>query len=383
MTKKFESKFYFIGFLSLLVWSTSVFSLEMDEKLTVRVLSLSNSKKTMLVNRGLEDGLVVGDHAKFFLTTGVVARGVVVKASPSRSIWSVYRLVNPQEIETDKVVNLKISTPVKLTEDPSKMLAESHSEFEAGTEGLSIPVERGDISPEVMASKSSGNELDELEDVRGSGIDKKHVEESIPVVQGSHKSGANNQWTLEVWGLTHFNGLSTTSDNGTAATSSGKQSFMDFSVGVEKYFAEKQNWLHNFSLNVMLHNNIQELTGIENSDELKQSSFEYGAGVHWHFLEDPFTYGRPFAFASLYFGFGNTNDSATIPATNYNESFKGSSSFFSLGVGGKYYIQNGFGARVLVDYYRRSEKYEISSIAATYAKVVAGPRIMAGLSYRW
>ena len=159
MKNKIAPKIIVLTFGPLLFWSTSSFSLEMDEKLTVRVLSLSNSKKTMLVNRGLEDGLVVGDHAKFFLTTGVVARGVVVKASPSRSIWSMYRLVNPQEIESDKVINLKISTPVKLTEDPTKMLVEAHSEIEAGSEVLAVPVARGDVSSKAMASKSNGNEF--------------------------------------------------------------------------------------------------------------------------------------------------------------------------------------------------------------------------------
>jgi len=31
------------------------------------ILKVSNSKKTVLINRGAEDGLVVGDHAKFSL----------------------------------------------------------------------------------------------------------------------------------------------------------------------------------------------------------------------------------------------------------------------------------------------------------------------------
>ncbi len=124
MKNKIAPKIIALLFLSLLLWSTSSFPLAMDQKLSVRVISFSNSKKTILVNRGLKDGLVVGDHAEFFITTVVVARGVVVKASPSRSIWSIYRLVNPQEIENDKVVNLKILIPVKLTEAPAKDLEE-------------------------------------------------------------------------------------------------------------------------------------------------------------------------------------------------------------------------------------------------------------------
>ena len=94
--------------------------LEVDEKLTLRILNVSNSKKTMLINRGLEDGLAVGDHAKFYLTTGIVSRGVIVKTSPSRSIWSLYRVVDNEQLALDKVMNLKISAPVKLSQDKTK-----------------------------------------------------------------------------------------------------------------------------------------------------------------------------------------------------------------------------------------------------------------------
>lgn len=384
-----RDKLFPIFLSALILFSFKAQALEIDEKLTVRILSLSNSKKTVLTNRGIEDGLVVGDHAKFFLTTGVVARGVVVKASPSRSIWSFYRLVNPQDIEVDKVINLKISSPVKLTEDPTKMVAEIHSESEGGTEVLAVPVEKGDVSPSDMASKSemSSSELDEMEEVKGKGIDKKQLEEEIPVITQKERKGINNQRTLEIWGLAHLNGLSTSVDTGVGASRSGRQSVMDFSLGIEKYFAEKANWLHRFSLNALLHNNIQELSGLENGDDMKQSSFEYGAGIHWHFLEDPFAFGSPILFTSFQFGFGNTTDSVTLVKTTtraiYDESFTGSASFFSLGVGGKYYNQAGFGGRAVLDFYRRSEKYEVRNSAGTYAKVISGPRLMLGLSFRW
>ena len=110
-----------IVLLTLMNFSKT-FALEIDEKLTIRFLKVSNSKKTILVNRGSEDGLVVGDHAKFFVTSGVVARGVVEKVSPSRSVWSLYRVVDPAEITDDKVLNLKIASAVKITEDPTKSM---------------------------------------------------------------------------------------------------------------------------------------------------------------------------------------------------------------------------------------------------------------------
>ena len=99
-------------------------ALEIDEKLTLRFLKVSTSKKTVLINRGAEDGLVVGDHAKFYITSGIIARGVVEKVSPSRSIWSLYRVIEPNDIAEGKVLNLKIASPVKITTDSSKSIKE-------------------------------------------------------------------------------------------------------------------------------------------------------------------------------------------------------------------------------------------------------------------
>jgi hypothetical protein len=115
-----------LKFLFLLIPFTlsNLHALEIDEKLTLRFLKVSSTKKTVLINRGGEDGLVVGDHAKFFITAGVIARGVVEKVSPSRSVWSLYRVVDPTEIVEDKVLNLKISSPVRITSDPTKSLKE-------------------------------------------------------------------------------------------------------------------------------------------------------------------------------------------------------------------------------------------------------------------
>ena len=68
----------------------------------------------------LEDGLVKGDHAKLFDEEGVFARGVIVKVSPTRSVWSIYQLIRPEVIEKSSIVNLKISTPVKVTKDKNE-----------------------------------------------------------------------------------------------------------------------------------------------------------------------------------------------------------------------------------------------------------------------
>lgn len=375
--------------LSLFVLAFKAHALDIDEKLTGRFLSISSSKKTVLINRGLEDGLVVGDHAKFFLTEGVIARGVVVKASPSRSIWSFYRLVSPEEISSDKVINLKISSPLKLTEDPTKMLAETHSGDEAGVDVLTVPTAKGDVNIEELANNNNTSEMDELESVRDHDSGNKVMEKEAPILAPTAKVGTVYTWTLEAFGMMHFNGLSTSVDTGEGGgTSTGKQSFVDFSLGIEKYFSNRESWLHKVSFLALIHNNSQELTSLENGDAIKQSNFEYGIGVNYHFLESPFTYGRPIVYVGLNFGLGTSSDSAEItntstsPQTKTSQNYDGSSTFFSLGVGGKFYTRWGIGARVVLDYYRRSEEYSIDD-GGQYAKVVAGPRLMAGISYRW
>ena len=50
-----------------------------------------------------------------------------MKISPSRSVWSIYALVKPEEVILERVVNLKISTPVKLTLDNTKMISNNET----------------------------------------------------------------------------------------------------------------------------------------------------------------------------------------------------------------------------------------------------------------
>ncbi|MBT3585262.1 MAG: hypothetical protein HN509_10160 [Halobacteriovoraceae bacterium] len=95
---------------------------EIDEKMVGRILAASDSKQTLLVNKGIEHGLKVGDHAKFSTPLGTFCRGVVVKVSPSRSVWSVYRFLTKATIKNNLAATIKISTPLKLTTDETRHL---------------------------------------------------------------------------------------------------------------------------------------------------------------------------------------------------------------------------------------------------------------------
>lgn len=366
-----------------ILFSQGVLALDIDEKLTIRLLRLSRSKKTALVNRGLEDGLVTGDHAKFYLTSGVIARGVVVKASPSRSVWSIYRFVNPAELIPDRVMGVKIATPVKLTEDKTK--AFTGYQYSSLREDLSIPLKK---SQEDLNSHLSEDERRDLMQLGGS---------PPPPVYSKETLGVDARRTLEVWGIMHFTSFSTSISGGSEESTTntgGKNTAIDFSLGIEKYFAERSGFLADLSFFGIIHKITTALASSASSSSF--DSLEYGVGVNWHFLAHPLSYGKLIGHLQGSGGVGSVTDSFTSPSSDGSEesssdTIKGESNFLSLGVGFKYYLRNGFGGRFLLDYYRRAEAYKVTienestkeTEEVEISKTIAGPRMMFGLSYRW
>ncbi|MGB0452824.1 MAG: hypothetical protein ACPGJV_03845 [Bacteriovoracaceae bacterium] len=370
--KKLISQFGILFLIGLM--SNVVQSLEIDEKLTVRILRLSNTKKTVLANRGLEDGLVVGDHAKFFLTSGVIARGVVVKASPTRSVWSIYRFVDPAQLTQDRVFGIKISTPLKLTDDPTKALG--GYKFASEREALQIPLEKGADDLESQLTEDERNDLVQLGG------------NPPPPVYTAYNMGVDSTRTLEVFGIANFSSL--TADSSTDGfSSSGSNSSMDFSLGFEKYFAQKNSFIGDISLYLIVHTTSNEVAGVT-GNQTSSEGLEYGLGGSYHFLAHPLSYGQMIGYVTGSFGVGSTTDTVTtVDSTNKSTTtpYDGSSTFASLGGGLKYYIQNGFGGRLLLDYYTREEEYSVtdssSGQTSNYAKTVSGLRFQFGLSYRF
>ena len=371
-------KFKLFAILPLLLIVFKAQSLEVDEKLTGRILKVSSSQKTVLLNRGLEDGLVVDDHAKVFLTTGVIARGLVVKAAPTRSIWSIYRIVDPQQIRVGNVVNLKITVPVKLTEDPSRAIYEKEDPVDISS---SIPLAEGanDLDREGDLSEMERGDLDSLE---GSAGDGEMARSQAPEVQVRSSSGLSRDKTLEFWGLLHLNGLSSQSDLGEQeGTSSGSNSTVDFSLGVEKYFFRQEGFLKDISLRAFFHSSTKS-TSTTQGAEISTGANEFGGGVNYHFLAHPLSYFRLIGFVGFNAGIGSSSDSFSVGENTEGSELDGSSNFFSLEIGAKYYTAEGFGGRFVLDYYRRGESYAVED-DGEYTKVVSGPRAMVGLSYRF
>lgn len=355
----------FIIFIFLISIFHSVNALEVDEKITLRFLRMSSSKKTVLINRGLEDGLAEGDHAKFYVESGVIARGVLVKVSPSRSVWSIYSLSKPEEVILERVVNLKISTPVKLTQDNTKMISKNDS-----PENSLVPLAQDaydDPSVEL-----NDNEKKELKD----------MEESSNVVVNS---GMFAQKNLEVWGMIHFTGLGSTSSLGDQVSNSGDSSSVDLSIGFEKYFTAMTNWINNISVHALFFNSSKNVQTLEGSQSTI-SAREVGVGVNYHLFNTPNSFGKVIGHISATYGIGLVSDLITIKTLNSEETpkeFEGSSNFVSLGFGIKYYAYNGFGLKMLFDYYQRGEYYVVENSEDDFTKNVSGPRFQVGLSYRW
>lgn len=415
--------------LIMMLVSLKSWGLAVDEKLPLRILKTSKSAKTILINRGLEDGLVVGNHAKFFLTKGVVARGVVVKASPTRTVWSLYRVIDARDIKADRVLNLKITTPVKLTEDPTKMLSnEDLPQYNRGRlkyyNDSTIPYYQGRVSPVYpgepvpqyyyngLPVTKGGKDIDDLElralvdgpkqeiedyAFKGYDFDKGYVPygdrieelesgivrtenaDYIPDIKNRYYL-SHRDW--EINSSFHFNSLSSSVDTETETSqSSGDLSTLDISIGIDKYFPHTDGWWRKFSIGAFIHLADQTTAGIRDVS-VDTSLFEYGLSVNWH-LRDPFEVDTFNPYATFTAGLGTVSDSYTENIEDFDsETLDGSATFFSFGGGIKYLTRHAFGFKGHIDYYRRGESYNFDD-EDTITKVVSGPRLILGGFYRW
>lgn len=360
----------FLGLL--LTFSMSAFALEVDEKLTVRVIRTSETRKTLMVNRGTEDGLVEGDHAKFIVTAGIVARAVCVKVSPTRSVWSVYRLVNADFIVNDSVMSIKITPPVKITKDETQAIVQEDTPTRVST---GDPTQLGIPLADGAQDIPTGGEGD----AAVSATDLKALEDDEPNIIPEKN--------IEVFGILNISGLTANSKTDSGDDSyNNSQSYHHIGLGGELYPQREREWYSHFSLqgsvNIMRMNN-QSYNGSGSENDLT----EFDIGVNWHPTKLPSTTMDfiPYIHASFNVG---TVKSTYKPGTEGNGATDGLSSTggtqgFSVGFGYKFYTQRGFGARAILDYYMRTEKYKEDDATNTFNKTVGGPRFMIGLGYRF
>ncbi|MBY0516532.1 MAG: hypothetical protein K2P81_06465 [Bacteriovoracaceae bacterium] len=91
------------GLLSL---AASAFALDINEELpNIRLLAVYPGNIVVL-NRGVEDGVAVGTHAKLRASEGYASRALCVKVGMLTSHWRLYRIVESQLISKDLTYSL-------------------------------------------------------------------------------------------------------------------------------------------------------------------------------------------------------------------------------------------------------------------------------------
>lgn len=360
-------------FLALIILlSSTAFALEVDEKLTARIVRTSETRKTVMINRGTEDGLVEGDHAKFIVTAGIVARGVCIRVSPTRSVWSIYRLVNADFIVNDSVMSIKITPPVKVTKDETKTIVQEDTPTSVTSgDGSELGIPLADGANDLDKNMALGDEASDLKAMEG----ETKVSSIIP------------EKNIELFGILNISGLtgSTKTDTG-ENTFNNSQSYHHIGLGGEIYARKEREWYSHFSLiasaNIMRLNN-QGYNGASSTNEVTEFSF----GTNWHPTKLPSQTMEFIPYIHLSFNVG-TVSSTIKPGTEGNGttdelSANGGTQGYSVGFGYKYYVAKGFGMRVLLDYYFRTENYKADDRGDQFNKNVGGPRFMVGLGYRF
>jgi hypothetical protein len=355
-------------FIFLILSPLMSLALEIDEKLTGRILKVSQSKKTILINRGIEDGLAEGDHAKFYLSVGVVARGVVVKSSPTRSVWSVYRLVNHDYIKEEQVVNLKISAPVKITKDESRMLVEENtpdSVVGVDPRNLGIPLAEGaeDLAPgESLSTRSNLNQMERAEVTSIANLN------------------------IELWGSLQFTSITahTVAGDGSSETT-GDEPRTALTFGGEYYFKEDKLWYGRLSFGAY-YSMTKVANMIFSGGSNRDDSHEFGGSLFYHPLAVPSAVNKIIPFGTFSYLMGTSTSTYNPGEENSvgkDEIVAGVFSGYSLGGGVKYYTAHGYGARITLDYYARTDEFETDEYSVLWTKTHVGPRLYMAISYRF
>ena len=350
--------------------------LEIDEELTFRFLRVSSTKRTALLNRGLEDGLAVGDHAKFFLTKGVIARGVVIRATLTRSVWSLYKIVDPNIIVEDEVINLKITAPVKLTHNPSKL---SFSDNVPLAQSATLP-QRNTERPLL---ESAVEQLQQQDQWKG------QQEEFSGLLGSSYLINIKGFLlgliqNTELVGHFNVNLFTMATDLGRNDSIASTEISTGYSVGMEKYFPETYDLLRNISLAGTFRTGNQKST-LTSGTQSDSSVLEYGGQVNYHFWGHPLAKNRPIGYVGAEMGGGRVTDALTETSWGEDADIVGGTSFFSFYTGMKYLTSNGWRGRIIVGYYQRNEDYffEEGSDLPDFKKSVGGPSVQLGLSIGW
>jgi hypothetical protein len=131
------------------LFSISAFALEPFEKLkNVKILRVLPDNVVML-NRGVEDGVMRNDHAKISNDTeGYSSRAICLKVSSDVSYWRIYRVPNSEAFSLDYIYTLSGMADREIPFPPAKW-----RDGEQQIAGLD-PVKKRDPGPDPFTVKS-------------------------------------------------------------------------------------------------------------------------------------------------------------------------------------------------------------------------------------
>lgn len=101
------------------LFSSSLWALESSDRLETRILK-AYPNNILILNRGLEDDIEIGDHAKLTNEEGFIARAVCLKRGMLSSHWKIYRVVRPGLVSKDLTY---ILTAINQSELPNDIKA--------------------------------------------------------------------------------------------------------------------------------------------------------------------------------------------------------------------------------------------------------------------
>ncbi len=83
-------------YVILLILPLNLWALDPNEEFPLTITKV-HRPDLVVVNRGLEDGLRLGDHIKFYQVGNFSARGVVVRTEKEKTFIKVYRIMGKLE----------------------------------------------------------------------------------------------------------------------------------------------------------------------------------------------------------------------------------------------------------------------------------------------
>lgn len=351
------------------IFCQQLLALEIDETLTGRILKTSSSKKTVLLNRGSSDQLTMGMHAKFSTDTSVVARGVIVELTEARSVWSLYRLSTPDLVESDVVLNVKISEPVKLTTDESRSLVRETSmqDLKPNREDkLTLPLEdvEGDIPVDLL------------------GVGISTAEKTVVGAETEI-----SKYPREILSRVALQALESRTTS-TSGSYGGRAEMNNFMLGMEFYFTSKEKWYAHFSFLPYFQYQYQSMLSYEGS-AVDSVLMELGLGFQYY-LNNPHTVNKFIPFMNAFFAMGSITDSYASGVRAQGNGavaseVKGDSTAYGVGIGVKYFFANRFTIQTLLEYYMRTDEFaaDVATSDSLWSRDVSGPRVQLGLGYRF